>query len=87
MLKDREGRGAGKERSNEVKYSPDGADGTPYLRSGRSDQNPQMVRENGSTRTSGQDGKSEDDDGDKDGAVRMMLGCANCALRHFQVLQ
>eukprot|EP00971_Amphidinium_carterae_P105171 2082593-Amphidinium_carterae.1 len=68
MLEDRKGRGAGEERSNKVKSSPDGADGTSYLRSGRSDRNPQMVGGSGSTRTSEQDGDGEDDDDDEDGA-------------------
>eukprot|EP00971_Amphidinium_carterae_P228220 4526938-Amphidinium_carterae.1 len=68
MLEDSKGQGAGKERSNKVKSSPDRADGTSYSRSGRSDRNAQMVRGSGSTRTSGQGGDGGDDDDDKDGA-------------------
>eukprot|EP00971_Amphidinium_carterae_P005170 103159-Amphidinium_carterae.1 len=68
MLEDSKGRGAGEERSNEVKSSLDRADGTSYSHSGRSDRNPQTVRESGSTRTFGQGGDGGDDDDDEDGA-------------------
>eukprot|EP00971_Amphidinium_carterae_P135064 2676707-Amphidinium_carterae.1 len=56
MIEDRDDRGSGKGKSSEAKSSPDGVDGAPYLRSGRSDRNFQMVGGSGSTRTPGRGG-------------------------------
>eukprot|EP00971_Amphidinium_carterae_P351289 6492027-Amphidinium_carterae.1 len=50
-----------------VESVPEGADGTPFSRSGRSDRNPRMVRGSGSTRTPGRGGDGGDDDDDDDG--------------------
>eukprot|EP00971_Amphidinium_carterae_P197806 3925677-Amphidinium_carterae.1 len=68
MIGDQEKRGSGKEKSSGAKSSPDGVDGAPYLRSGRSDRNPRMFGGSGSTRTPGRGKNGGDDDDDDDGS-------------------